>query len=420
MERNSFQKNFFTMLTGNTLSQLIPFLFAPILGRLFTREEFGIYGNFLAISGMIGIVASGRLEMAIPIPKANLEAKKILFTGLLITILLTVLSCLIPIFSKNISEFYKDPALESFLWLVPFAVLSFGLVQLANSWVLRGKDYKRLTTSKVAQSLFNNGGAALLGYLGWGLKGMIISWLVSQYISFFTLSFKKNSLKIIEQKYNVTEVGFIVKKYRDFLTINSLHSFLDLFVNQFLIFWIITYYFGQLELGLFTVMVRYLKAPVVLISSSVSQMFYVEANNNIQSNTSVKHIYFKTLKTTALFSLPFAICVYFFAPTFFSVYMGQKWIDAGIYAKIYLPILVMMFFVSPVSSIPILFGKQKQAFLITIFGYSLSLTGFIIGVKLGWNFKNTLLLHTLLYVLLQLFFVVWYYKLINSINDRSC
>jgi O-antigen/teichoic acid export membrane protein len=419
LDIRAYQKNFFTMLTGNTLSQLIPFIFAPLLGRLFSPEQFGIFNNFLAITSMIGIISAGRLEMALPLPALKLDAKKILLTGLGITILLTVLSILIPLFSKQIALFYNDPYLVNYLWFVPIGVLSYGLFQLSNNWTLRNKNYRSLSTSKIAQSFINNGIAAILGYIGWGVQGMIFAWLCSQFLAVFILSYPYNKKGIYQTPFTVSDAKVVVKKYRDFLTINSLHAFMDLFVNQFLVFWIITLYFGKVELGLFSVMVKYLKAPVVLISSSVSQMFFVEASQSIQNNTSVKEIYFRTLKTTAIFSVPFGLVVYFFGPVIFKLYMGDLWINAGVYAQIYLPVLIMMFFVSPVSSIPILFGKQKQAFLITIIGYGVSLSGLVIGVKLGWEFKSALLLHSGLYMLLQLFFVVWYYKLINTKHART-
>jgi O-antigen/teichoic acid export membrane protein len=53
-----YYRNFLTMLSGNTVSQVIPFFIAPILSRTFSREEFAVLANFMAIVGVIGIVST--------------------------------------------------------------------------------------------------------------------------------------------------------------------------------------------------------------------------------------------------------------------------------------------------------------------------------------------------------------------------
>ena len=70
-----YNRNFLTMLSGNTISQIIPFILAPILARLFSPEEFAVLANFMAIVGVLGIISTGRLEMAIAIPKDHKKAQ---------------------------------------------------------------------------------------------------------------------------------------------------------------------------------------------------------------------------------------------------------------------------------------------------------------------------------------------------------
>ena len=182
-----YYRNFITMLSGNTLSQIIPFLVAPILARIFSPVDFAVVANFMAIVGVIGIVATGRLELAIPLPKDHSKAQEIVFTGLMITFLLGGLSLLIPLFSEQIGELYKDKILSDFLWLVPLSVVSFGLLGLANNWSLRYEKFQTISIGKIGQSLVNNGLAAILGYIGWGINGLIIAWLLSQYVNIFIL-----------------------------------------------------------------------------------------------------------------------------------------------------------------------------------------------------------------------------------------
>ena len=101
MADKKFIKNFVKMLTGNTISQLIPFLVASFLTRIYLPTEFGVFSNVLALSTLFGIVSCGRLELAIPLPKEKNKAQDILFTSLVLTLIISLLSILIYIFSKS-------------------------------------------------------------------------------------------------------------------------------------------------------------------------------------------------------------------------------------------------------------------------------------------------------------------------------
>ena len=41
-EIKSFRHNFFVLLTGNSVGQLVPFLLAPFIGRLFSPEQLAV------------------------------------------------------------------------------------------------------------------------------------------------------------------------------------------------------------------------------------------------------------------------------------------------------------------------------------------------------------------------------------------
>lgn len=401
------------MLSGNTLSQLIPFLIAPILARIFSPEEFAVLANFLAIVGVIGIVSTGRLELAIPIPVENQKAKEIVFTGFIITILLGLLSILIPVFAYQIGKMYGDQQLPNYLWLVPLSVISFGLLGITNNWNLRQERFHLISIGKIVQSLVNNGLAALLGFIGWGVNGLIIAWLLSQYLNIFVL------LIGINKKVNYQDFGFLtlkttLKEYKDFPLINSLHAFTDIFITQFLLYWLISSYFGFMELGLFAMMNKYVRAPIVLISSSVSQLFYIEAGKAINARSSLFPILKKTVRTSVIFAIPFILILVLFGPLVFKIYLGDKWEIAGVYARCIAPMLLLYFILSPISGLPILLNKQKGAFLISLTGYSFTVFAIFIGIWFKLSFENTLWIYGGTFALFYFANLTWYVSLIKK------
>ena len=410
-----YYRNFLTMLSGNTLSQLIPFIIAPILSRIFSPEEFAVLANFMAIVGVIGIISTGRLELAVPIPQDHKKAQEIVFTGLIITLLLGVLSVLIPIFAYQISALYKDDQLAGYLWMVPFSVVSFGLLGLTNNWNLRQEKFHLLSIGKIAQSVVNNGLAALLGYIGWGINGLIIAWLLSQYVNIFILLVGVNR-KVSYKDFGIVTLKTTLKEYKDFPLINSLHAFTDIFITQFLLYWVISSYFGFLELGLFAMMNKYVKAPIILVSTSVSQLFYVEAGKAINQGASLFPIVKKTVRTSILFAIPFTIVLLVLGPWIFKIYLGTKWEAAGVYAQSLAPMLFLYFILSPISGLPILLNKQKGAFAFSVLGYSFTIFALFIGIWLQLDFSKTLIIYGAAFALFYLMMLVWYYTLIKKRN----
>jgi len=411
-----YNRNFLTMLSGNTISQIIPFILAPILARLFSPEEFAVLANFMAIVGVLGIISTGRLEMAIAIPKDHKKAQEIVFTGFIITLCLGLISILIPLFAYQIGEMYNDKQLPIFLWMVPFAVISYGLLGLSSNWNLRQVRFQQLSIGKISQSIINNCLAAFLGYIAWGIYGLVIAWLLSQYINIIILLIGVNR-KVKYKDFGISTMKTILRDYKDFPLINSLHAFSDIFITQFLLYWIISTYFGLLELGLFAMMTKYVKAPIVLISSSVSQLFYVEVSKAINQGVSFIPIVKKTVRTSILFAIPFTIILLAFGPHIFRWYLGEEWRQAGLYAQGLAPMFFLYFILSPISSLPILLDKQKKAFLFSLIGYTLTIMAIFAGISLKFTFNNTIILYGLVFALFYLATLIWYFTLIKKSNE---
>ncbi len=411
-----YYKNFLTMLSGNTVSQVVPFILAPILARIFSPVEFAVLANFMAIVGVLGIIATGRLELAIALPKKHEEAQDIVFTGLTITLGLGLISLVFPLFSEEVGALYNDKVLTDYLWLVPLSVVSFGLLGLSNNWNLRQEKFRSISVGKIVQSIANNGLAAILGYMGWGITGLIIAWLLSQYLNIFVL-LTGVKRKVDRKDFGIVTIRSTLKEYKDFPLINSLHAFTDIFVTQFLLFWIISSYFGHAELGLFAMMHKYVRAPIMLISGSVSQLFYVEASKALNGKYSLFPILKKTVSTTLVFAIPTVAVLVLFGPTLFKWYLGNDWEQAGVYARCIAPMLLFSFITSPISGLPILMNKQREAYGLSVFGYTISVLSLFLAVSFGWNFQTALYFYSGAFCVYYILNLMWYYRMIKKNHE---
>ena len=52
--KSEFSRNVLTLMTGTTIAQAIPIGISPILTRIYSPEDFGLFALFLAITNIIG------------------------------------------------------------------------------------------------------------------------------------------------------------------------------------------------------------------------------------------------------------------------------------------------------------------------------------------------------------------------------
>ena len=395
------------MLSGNSIGQIVPLIVAPILGRIYLPEDFAVQANFIAIVSLIGIISAGRFDLAFVLPKKNKHAQTLFIISSIILSVLFILSILIYVFREAIGKWYDDDVLPTFLIFVPIALFSYAFYNMQANWMLRERKFALISMNRIVQSITNNGVAVLLGYLGWGVSGLIYGWILSNLISIvmFLPAIRKSWVPF---KWNRKFARSLVRKYKDFPTINSLHAFTDILASQFLIFWLITHEFGALVLGLFSIMNRYVRAPIQLVSSAVSQLYYSEASKKKREKKDVTSIQNRTLKTALLFALPFGIIVLLFGPTLFSWYLGEKWKLAGVFAQIMAPALFFQFLTSPISATPIIFNKQKQAFGLSVLGYAAGLIVLFGLSQMNYSFEKVLIGYSIVMSLYYITLITWY------------
>ena len=71
LPKSTYAKNVLTLMTGTGLAQAIPIAISPILTRIYTPEEFGVFALYMAIASILTVLVTGRYEMAILLPKKD-------------------------------------------------------------------------------------------------------------------------------------------------------------------------------------------------------------------------------------------------------------------------------------------------------------------------------------------------------------
>ena len=343
--KSEFSRNVLTLMTGTTIAQAIPIAISPILTRIYTPEDFGVFALYMSVASILSVVATGRYELAIMLPKKDEDAINIVALSIIISFLVSFIAFLVVFFfNASITNILGNPEISSWLYFIPLSVLLTGIYQSFNYWSNRKKEYKRLATSRVIRSGTMSASNLAFGFVGFGSGGLIGSSILGQGVASFVLGkmvLGKESHFI--SKIKKLKIYALAKKYIKFPTWNLISSFVSTLRENMLIFAFSKFY--ELSfLGFYFFAKRLLLIPSGILVSAFSDVFYQKISNikNYIEIYEVAYSYFK--KLFYLLTIPFIIFVFLLdiiIPTIF----GEKWAMLSIYLliisfPIYLNLLV--------------------------------------------------------------------------------
>jgi O-antigen/teichoic acid export membrane protein len=347
-------------MTGTTIAQAIPIAISPILTRIYTPEDFGVFALYMAIVSIIAVVATGRYEMAIMLPKKDSDAINIVALSILISFFVSFISLVIVfVFNSQITNLLNNPEISNWLYFIPITVLLTGIYQSFNYWSNRKKQYKRLATSRVVQSSTTASANLGMGFCGLGSSGLIVGQVLGQSISATILgkliwNEDKEKCRYIK----ISKILALANRYIRFPRYDIFASILNVSSHK-ITHVLFNSLFNSTVAGYFFLMQKILSLPLVFISSAIADVFRQSASYEFSQYKNCKNIFMSTLKKLFMLSLIPVIILYLFSVELFTFIFGDEWKIAGEYAKTFAPVLMIQFISSPLSIVFYIAEKQN-------------------------------------------------------------
>lgn len=434
--KSEFSNSVLKLLTGTSIAQLIPLLAAPIISRIFTPEEFGLFAFYSSIVIFLSVFATGRYELSIQLPKEHKDAFNLLVLCFLILIGFSFLVALILfIWGTEIFKNFQKDTLNDWIYLVPVFIFLTGSLNILSMWLHRKKMFAKTAISKVQQNLFENLIIIFLGarksninvsdfldrhkpilnskididissLISGKLIGLVITNLYLAFNFFKDWKFLKNDFNISTLK----KQGYL---HRKFPQINMLHAASDELKTSGLSF-IILYYFSDYTLGIYNQTYRLLRAPLGIIGTSFGHVFFQKAAELYANNIAIDNLVKKTVKTLFLIGLPVFTFIFFLSPWFFEFLLGNEWKEVGVYAQYITPWLFANFVISPVSQVALISNKHFEFWIINLVGsllvfFSIMISGlFFEDIKTGF----------IMISISQVIFYFWVYNWTLKISKK--
>ena len=391
-KKNGFFKNTVILSLGTIIAQIIPLLFYPVLARLYSPADFGIFASIIALTAILRVIASGKYEFAILIAPTKQTAADLVFLIILLSfVFLSTSLIILLVFSDTISSLFNEPELQRWLFISPISAFLIIIFGVYNEWCVRNEDFKKLSINKIT-----NGGATSLsktifGYVKVLSGGLVIGDFIGRLITAVLCVVKalKNDKEILlnQSKKRIIEVA---KRYIDIPKFILPGQILNV-VNAQLSTFLILIFFSSSELGYYSMALMVLVLPSLVISNSVKDVFRKEANDVYSKEGNCILVYRKTLTILAGISFFSFTILYFIVPTLFEVVLGQNWSLAGKYAQILIPMVAINFVTEVGASLFIIAEKMKEALWWQIGYFSTTIVSLLIGFYCFGDIESVLL-----------------------------
>lgn len=390
--KSDYFKSVVTLMSGTLLSQVIPFLFAPVMTRLYGPDSYGKLGIFMGIAVLLSTISTGKFEVAQIHPEEDEDADHLLKLGGIVSFLFLLSVFVVAVLLELLDvSFVKSIQRERIWYFIPVAAF---LLSINNGFYLhlnRKKKYARMSKGRVLFSLSVGTLSLVFGLTGFLELGLIWSYILGQtFVSIYMLTFAWKSLAV----FKLSKGKELLRQYRNY-PMFAMPSGLCNVASVQLPVLLVSRIFSTAMSGHYFLVERMMSAPVSLVGSSVGSVFRQKAQEDFYNNSSYTSLYVKTLVKLVLIAAPFFVVIGIFGADLFSIFFGSRWREAGTYAQLLAPFFFLKFVVSPLMSSVYVSNKLRVDFagqlvyLLFILGaiflgyYTQSINIMVIGISLS-------------------------------------
>lgn len=333
LRKSSFVKNVLIVMSGTALAQVIGFALLPVISRLFTPADFGIFGSFNAIAHIFTAGATLGYSQAMILPNEKYDALHLFFISCIATVMIAFICVIVSLIAPTYLMGLMKASSAWILALLVITILTGGFNVALQAWCVRVKAFKHTSASQVIRSFSSNGMQVGFGFLKVGAIGLIISrFIANLFASINLLHVFIGDLKTSSHKISWQRIHQLAKEYHDFPLYSASQNVINALSSGIPVL-LLTHFFSIAVAGSYAFGVRLLTKPMGLLTGALRQVLFQKASETQYQGKSVLSLYVKT--TAGLF----AVCIFptllimIWAPQIFALIFGVQWHTAGEFAR---------------------------------------------------------------------------------------
>jgi lipopolysaccharide exporter len=408
MLKSSYSSRIFKLVGSSVIAQLITVLSSPLLTRLYSPEDFGLFSLYLSFTGIMGPICAFNLELAIQRQETDDKAFGIFELGVLTSLVNATLFSIL-FFVLVWFELLGFGVLHwSYAFLVMITLLAISSFGLSRFLLIRLTDFGTINSVTIVRGAIRSGLQCLLGVLATGSIGLVMGETLGRAAgNFRMISRFKDRLDFWNRPESFKERFVSLKNYPLYVAPSTLINATATLIPVILI----NKYFSVELAGLYGLVIRAVDLPVGVIGSSVADAFFERAHHEKEK---LKELIWTHVFWLFLIAIVGAAGVFFTAEMLFEVVFGDAWGGAGKVLVLLLPHFIFQFSIYPVSRTLHLIGRERFKLVYDLMAFISAILPFVFGGHYGWDFETAVLTYSCFRGMSYLSFFFIILKLIDN------
>lgn len=374
-----FLKAVFQLTSATIVGQVLILAGLPVIARLFDPEAFGLFAIFNAITGILLVISSMRMELAIPLANNHRNASQLFVVSILITIILAILvSFYAFLFSEQTSNWLGAKGFENLIWLVPIALTTGGIFKALNYLNIWESGYRKISQSKILQSLTLVLSQIFFGLIGLSPTGLAWGLILGQTAGAIWLAKGMPLFKTFKVFHgSPSRTLSLIKANKNYAKYDVPAAFTNA-VSQHLPSLFLAVMFSPGIAGFYYLADRLLSVPAGVFGRAVGQVLHGHVRSDKKTGFIESRVH-RTCAVLALLIVTPMILIHFYATPLFLFIFGESWGMAGEVASWLVFGIAVQFVYSPISIILVTTNGQHKNLSIHVFLLIMKALGLLIG-----------------------------------------
>jgi O-antigen/teichoic acid export membrane protein len=402
-----------TLLGGAVAAQAVALAVSPLLTRLYGPEQFGVFALVASLVTLIATGATGRYELAIIVPADDADAARLARLALTLAAAVSIVVLAVAALAGDrLAGWAGDPGLRPWALLMPAWVALSAAFAVGSALANRRQAYRRLAASRLAQAAVTAAASVTLGAAAWGSPGLVLGAVLGQAVATVMLLGGTAWGEAAAARPLWPALKATAARYAEFPRINLPHALLDA-GQASAVLALLGAAYGGAALGAYALALRVARTPLAMLGNSVGQVFQQRAARLAETGADLRPLVRRTVARLLLIAAPFAVAMVF-APPLFAAVFGARWRDAGLCALVLTPWMVTSLLTSPLSTLPLISGRQRPAFVFGLAYQAAMVAPLAAAWALGAGFMQALTWQSCCATAVLLAYGAWLYRLAGA------
>jgi len=339
----------------------------PLLSRIYTPEDFGVLAIVTSLVLILGTVSTARLELAVPLPKADHDARTLARVALILAAGVASLATVVLLLAAPTLGEVLGVQQPTLLATAGLGAFFFAAFLVLNQLALRRSDYAAVGR----RNIISGASTPVLQLTFAVLRGAAAAGLVWGYIGgvglgALGLAFGRGAPRR-EPGRDPTHPGerwtSLVGRYRRFPILSTPSALLNIAGLQVPVL-VVAYFYSAADAGAMGMAQRVLAAPVTLIGTALAQAYLSGLSRSVRERSgSPLRLFVWVSRVLVMASVVVAGIVLVLGPELFAVVLGPEWRVAGQFAQALSIGLAGQFVAAPMAQTLIVLERQGAQLL---------------------------------------------------------